>query len=107
MKGRNARLGAPEPPASFIRDLARSTGLEIAEEGRASPSLTGKAADSGASEAPSPDSSGASTGPPVTLSHDLIGDGLEEARNAWTRAADPKALRRALLELLRRLEGNE
>ena len=107
LKGRNARLGAPEPPTSFIRDLARSTGLETSEEGTSSPSLTGKAAESVASEAPSPVPSGASAGPPVTLSHDLIGEGLENARQTWTRDADPKVLRRALLDLLRRLEGNE
>ena len=86
---------------------ARSTGLETSEEGKSSPSLTGKAADSEASEAPSPDSPGASTGPPVTLSQDLIGEGLEDARDAWTRDADPKALRRSLLELLRQLEGDK
>jgi hypothetical protein len=41
------------------------------------------------------------------LSHDLVGQELADARSAWDRDADPKALRRALLELLWRLEENE
>ncbi len=50
--------------------------------------------------------SASSTESTVTLSHDFIGKGLEEAREGLTRDGDPTALRRALLELLRLLEGN-
>jgi len=84
-------------------------GLEPGCEDRSSLSVVGNSEDSRLSDVMSAGSSlhhrDTSAGPTVTLSHDLIGEGLEDARDAWTRDADPKALRRALLELLRRLEA--
>ncbi len=82
-------------------------GLEPDKSDGSSPIVPGKAADSGPSDAESTDPCGSSAEPTVTLSHDSIAKGLGDARDAWTRSADPKALRRGLLELLRRLDEDE
>jgi hypothetical protein len=83
-------------------------GLEPGSDARSSQSLAGNSPNSQPFDAGSPGSSPRNRGSPadltVTLSHDPIGKGLEDARDAWTRNADPKALRRALLDLLRDLE---
>jgi len=85
----------------------RPSGYESETGIRSSPTLEGKTADSETVEQPLLGAQGSSPEPTVTLSHDFVGQELADARSAWDRDADPKALRRALLELLRRLEENE
>ena len=82
-------------------------GFETVAEGGSSPLVAGNSADSGPSTPQQPGPSGPSADPTVTLSHDLIEKGLDEARSAWIRSGDQNALRRALLKLLHRLEGDE
>jgi len=82
-------------------------GFEGAKSDGSSPIVVGNAADSGPSTPRKPGPYGPSADPTVTLSHDLIEKGLEEARSAWIRSGDQNALRRALLKLLHRLEGDE
>lgn len=85
--------------------LARSTGLESDSEGGSSLIVAGNTADSERLGAQPPGPSGASADPTVTLSHDLIEKRLEEARSAWIRSGDGNALRHALFDLLRQIEG--
>jgi len=85
----------------------RPSGYEPETANRSSPILEGKAAETETVEQPLLGAQGSSADPTVTLSHDFVGQELADARSAWDRDADPKALRRALLELLWRLEKNE
>lgn len=84
---------------------ARSTGLEPALAGGSSQVLTGNAADSKASETTQSGPSRPSAESTVTLSHGTISEALEAARAEWLRTGDERALRQALLELIRNLES--
>ena len=82
-------------------------GLEPGSDAGSSQVLIGNPADSEASEAHRPSPPRLSAEPTVTLSHDDVSRALENARVAWAHSPDPAVLRKALLELLRNLEGSE
>jgi hypothetical protein len=91
--------------------MMEAAGIEPGPTAQSSQIVAGNSADSRLSDVGSTGSSvqlrDSSGEPTVTLSHDAIEKGLEEARSEWIRSGDQTALRRALLELLRRLEENK
>src|SRR5215468_10251948 len=92
-------------PAALIRGRGRWKHDRPGSSGRRS--SADNVANSEAPEPSRPDPRRSSAEFPVTLSHDDIARALEDSRAEWLRSSDPKALRRNLLELLRRLEGDQ
>jgi hypothetical protein len=79
--------------------------LEGSDVGRSSPVLDRNPAESEASELLAPDLRAPSEEAAVTLSQDRVGLALDAACRAWRSNPSAAFLRRALLDLLQRLEN--
>jgi hypothetical protein len=85
----------------------RPSGYEAASTRGSSPIVKGKSAQSLAPGTAGTRPERSSAEAPVTLSHDPVRERLAAAIDGWSQASDRRVLRRALLDLLRDLEGDE